>query len=212
MKLLKNAIKHLWVWLWLLPIGLYASVLNRLKIEGAENIPAKGGVLLLSNHTSAYETIVLPWAIIKSRPMRFVWAPAKVELFKNPLMGWLISTWGAFPVQRGRAVKATKQIDSLLKTELIMLYPEGTRNKDGKLGQGNRGVGKIIYENRPVVIPVGISGMNKWGYPCFFKKARIRFGEPVQFDDFFSKTDTRQAYTDIIDKVMSRIAVLIEET
>ena len=208
---MKYIIKHLWVWLCLMPIGLYASLINRLKIEGAENIPRKGGVLLLSNHTSAYETVILPWAIIKSRPFRFVWAPAKAELFKNPLFGWLISTWGAFSVQRGRAVKAGKKIDHLLKSELLMLYPEGTRSKDGTLGKGNRGVGKIIYENRPIVIPVGISGMNDWAYPCFNRRAKIKFGKPMNFEEYYNSVDSKKAYTEIIDKVMSGIGDLLEE-
>ena len=73
-----------------------------------ETSPPSGGVLLASNHISAYETIFLPWAVIRQHPMQMLWAPAKEELFEKPFQRLLYSSWGAFPVRRKRDVKANR--------------------------------------------------------------------------------------------------------
>ena len=79
--------RRLWITFSAYVIGSYASLLNRLVVKGGENIPRSGGVLLASNHISAYETIFLPWAVLRSHPLQMVWAPAKEELFKKPQIG-----------------------------------------------------------------------------------------------------------------------------
>src|SRR5512138_820697 len=120
--------RRLWVTFSANVIGVYASLLNGFRIKGADNIPNTGGVLLAANHISAYETIFLPWAVIRNSPMRMLWAPAKEELFAKPLTRWLYSSWGAFPVRRGRDVRAGKAINDLLVDQRVMLFPEGTRH------------------------------------------------------------------------------------
>ena len=68
-----------------------------------------------------------------------LWAPAKEELFAKPFPRLIYSSWGAFPVRRKRDVKAGRILNDLLLDQKVMLFPEGTRHKDGKLGAGNRG-------------------------------------------------------------------------
>ena len=203
-------IRLLWVRFVASIVGGYATLLNRVDVKGAENIPGKGGVLIASNHISAYETLFLPWAVISRFPLQMLWAPAKEELFRNRFTGWLYSSWGAFPVNRGRDVKAAKRLNELLETEKVMIYPEGTRHKDGVLGKGNRGVGKIIYDVHPVVIPTAVIGVNHWRFPDLGRKGTIIFGEPVSFDDLFELTDCKQTHQLIVDRVMDRIADLLK--
>ncbi|HTG82996.1 MAG TPA: lysophospholipid acyltransferase family protein [Geobacteraceae bacterium] len=191
-------------------IGFYASVLNGFRVKGVDNIPSSGGVLIASNHISAYETIFLPWAVIRTYPMQMLWAPAKEELFRSRLQRWLYSSWGAFPVKRGRDVRAGKVLNELLRDQKVMLFPEGTRHKDGVLGKGNRGVGKIIYDTRPAVIPTALAGLNRWRFPGFGQEALVVFGRALDFTDLFELPDCKETHQLIVDRVMDAIAGLLK--
>ncbi|MEA3363197.1 MAG: lysophospholipid acyltransferase family protein [Thermodesulfobacteriota bacterium] len=199
-------IRRFWVTISSAVVSFYASFLNRFQVVGAENIPANGGVLLAANHISGYDTVFIPAAVLKKHPWQMTWAPAKEELFKNPLIGAIYRSWGAFPVKRGRDIRAGKHLGDLLQTQKVMLFPEGTRHKDGKLGSGNRGVGKLIYEHRPVVIPTTLSGINHWKFLKFGQRGGICFGSPIDFSDLFELEDKKETHILIVERVMSAIA------
>jgi 1-acyl-sn-glycerol-3-phosphate acyltransferase len=203
--------QRIWVTFSCYVVGFYASVINRFVIKGAGNIPARGGVLLASNHISAFETIFLPWAVIRHHPLQMLWAPAKEELFEKPFQRLLYSSWGAFPVRRKRDVKAAGVLNDLLRDQKVMLFPEGTRHKDGRLGQGNRGVGKIIYDTRPTVIPTALIGFNHWKFPGFGQPATVVFGEPLAFDDLYALPDCKETHNLIVGRVMQAIAGLLKQ-
>lgn len=204
-------LRRFWVTFSAFVVGFYASALNRLEVKGAENIPPSGGVLVASNHISAYETIFLPWAILRRHPFQMVWAPAKEELFERPLSRLLYSSWGAFPVRRRRDVKANQVINELLRDQKVMLFPEGTRHRDGRLGKGNRGVGKIIHDTRPTVIPTALIGLNHWRFPGFWQPATVVFGAPLDFSDLYEFGDCKETHLLIVDRVMKGIAALLKE-
>jgi 1-acyl-sn-glycerol-3-phosphate acyltransferase len=192
-------------------VGFYASTLNRFVIKGSENIPSSGGVLVASNHISAYETIFLPWAVIRQHPLQMLWAPAKEELFEKTFQRLIYSSWGAFPVRRKRDMKANRTINSLLLDQKVMLFPEGTRHKDGKLGTGNRGVGKIIYDTRPAVIPTALIGFNHWKFPGFGQPATVVFGASLDFSDLYLLEDNKETHNLIVGRVMQAIADLLKK-
>lgn len=197
--------RRIWVGISAAVVGFFAFVVNRCRIAGAEQVPKSGGVLFLSNHISAFDTVVLPAAIQKSRPWQMVWAPAKEELFRNRFLGAIFRSWGAFPIRRGRDLKAGKELGRLLKDSAVMLFPEGTRHKDGQLGAGNRGVGKLIYDHRPVVIPVSLSGLNHWRVGATGQQADICFGQPLDCTDLFELPDEKQTHILIVERVMEQI-------
>jgi len=192
-------------------IAFYAFVCNRLEVVGSEHLPDEGGVLLASNHISGYDTVFLPITVFRQHPFQMVWAPAKEELFENKFLGFLYRSWGAFPVKRGRDVRAGKHLGQLLQTEKVMLFPEGTRNKEGKLGKGNRGVGKLIYDHRPTVIPTALSGINKWRFPGFGQRGLIHFGAPLDFSDLLKLEDCKETHLLIVERLMAAIADGLEE-
>ncbi len=205
-----SLLRRCWVTFSVYVIGFYASLLNRFRVEGVTHIPRQGGVLIASNHISGYETVFLPWAVVGHFHLQMLWAPAKVELFDNRFLGALFASWGAFPVKRGRDLRAGKTIEELLKSEKVMLFPEGTRNKDGVLGKGNRGFGKLIYDARPVVIPTALSGLNRWRFPGFGQEGRVRFGAPLELADLYLLPDNKETHTLIVERVMAAIAALLE--
>ena len=206
-----SLLRRFWVTFSIWVIGCYASAINRFSIKGAERIPASGGVLVASNHISAYDTIFLPWAVIRGNPLQMLWAPAKEELFASRLLGTLYGSWGAFPVRRGRDLRAGKRINQLLMDQKVMLFPEGTRHKDGVLGKGNRGVGKIIYDTRPQVIPTALSGVNRWRFPAVGAKGAVVFGAPLDFSDLYQLEDCKETHQLIVDRVMEAIASLLKQ-
>ncbi|HEX9777246.1 MAG TPA: lysophospholipid acyltransferase family protein [Geopsychrobacteraceae bacterium] len=203
--------RRVWVMLTVCLIGFYASVLNRLRISGTDHIPVSGGVLFAANHISGYDTVFLPWAVLRTCPLQMIWAPAKEELFRNPLLGRLFRSWGAFPVRRGRDLRAGKHLGELLRSDKVMLFPEGTRNRDGVLGKGNRGVGKLIYEHRPAVIPTALQGLNHWKFPGFGQPGRIVFGPPLDFSDLYQKEDCKETHLLIVERLMAAIAACLSD-
>ncbi len=202
-------VQRCWVTFSVHVVGFYASLLNRFVILGSENIPHDGPVLIASNHISAYDTIFLPWAVIRHNPLQMLWAPAKEELFENKFLRLIYTSWGAFPVRRKRDVRAGRRLNDLLLDQKVMLFPEGTRHKDGQLGPGNRGVGKIIYDTRPTVIPTALTGLNLWRFPGFRQEASVVFGEAIDFNDLFQQEDCKETHLLIVNRVMQAIAVLL---
>jgi 1-acyl-sn-glycerol-3-phosphate acyltransferase len=206
-----SRIQRVWVTFSCYVIGFYASLLNRFIIKGGANIPSSGGVLLASNHISGYETVFLPWAVIHQHPLQMLWAPAKEELFERPFLRLIYSSWGAFPVRRKRDVKAVGVLNDLLRDQKVMLFPEGTRHKDGRLGAGNRGVGKIIYDTRPTVVPTALIGLNHWKFPGLGQPATVVFGAPLNFTDLYELPDCKETHILIVGRVMQAIAGLLKE-
>ena len=204
-----SLLQRCWVTFSVYVIGFYASCLNRLIIKGSKNIPPRGSVLIASNHISAYDTIFLPWAVIRHNPLQMLWAPAKEELFEQPFLRLLYSSWGAFPVRRKRDVRAGRKLNDLLLDQKVMLFPEGTRHRDGKLGPGNRGVGKIIYDTRPTVIPTALIGLNRWKFPRLRQEATVVFGTALDFSDLFQREDCKETHLLIVERVMEGIAGLL---
>lgn len=202
-------IQRCWVTFSVYVVGFYASFLNRFLIKGSSNIPSVGPVLIASNHISAYDTIFLPWAVIRYNPLQMLWAPAKEELFSETFQRLIYSSWGAFPVKRKRDLKAGRVLNDLLLDQKVMLFPEGTRHKDGQLGAGNRGVGKIIYDTRPIVIPTALIGLNNWKFPGFRQDAAVIFGTALDFSDLFQLDDCKETHLLIVERVMQAIAVLL---
>jgi 1-acyl-sn-glycerol-3-phosphate acyltransferase len=197
-------------------VGLFFHVISRVHIEGGEHIPAQGGVLLASNHISILDTLLIPYSVMVIQGVQIVWAPAKMELFRVPLVGRVIKSWGAFPVHRGRSdVRAMRRMIAHMQTQKVMLFPEGTRSREGRLGAGKRAVGKLIYEARPVVVPAAV-----WGTDGIWPKSRyvprlravigVRYGQPLDLQRYYTLPNTRETAEAIVGEVMRAIASLRE--
>jgi 1-acyl-sn-glycerol-3-phosphate acyltransferase len=106
-------------------------------------------------------------------------------------------------------VRAGRKLNDLLLDQKVMLFPEGTRHKDGKLGPGNRGVGKIIYDTRPAVIPTALVGLNNWEFPRFQQQGTVVFGAALDFSDLFQRDDCKETHLLIVERVMKAIAALL---
>lgn len=193
---------------------MFLRLLCRVRIEGGEHIPVQGGVLVASNHLSILDTLLIPYAVMAVQGVQVVWAPAKAELFKVPLLGRLLTSWGAFPVRRGRGdLRAIRRMLGHMRTEKLLVFPEGTRNRDGQLGDGQRTVGKLIYAARPVVIPTVVWGTDRVlpagrRWPRLRTPVGVRYGQPLDLQRYYELPDTKETAAAIIGEVMGAIASL----
>lgn len=133
------------------------KIFFRFKIINIEKVPEKGGVIVVSNHVSHLDPLVIG-AAIRHRQATYM---AKSGLFKIPLIGAFVKTF-SFPVDRDTPQPSTikEAVRRLKNGELIVMFPEGGRSKDGSLLDAKRGTGLIAALSGAKVIPAYIDGTN----------------------------------------------------
>jgi len=187
-------------WLWLNTAGRLLSALCRMKVEGRENIPSKGGVLIVSNHRSYLDPPLIAFAV-KSRVVFFM---AKAELFSHPILAPLIKHWGnAFPVDRGkidtRALKTALKLIQFGKA--VCIFPEGSRAPEGKFGKAKWGAGFTALKAKVPILPCLVEGTEKvMGRDSVFSglpRVRVCFGKPFKLD-MEGKRENYQRAADIL--------------
>jgi 1-acyl-sn-glycerol-3-phosphate acyltransferase len=183
-----------------------------MKSTGSENVPRKGGIILAPNHVSYIDPPAVGCGLT-ARPVRFM---AKIELFKIPVLGFLIKAVGAFPVKQSTADRAAlrKALDLLEQGQVVCIFPEGTRSLDGKLMKAQAGIGMVALRSRAPVVPVALVGTRKLLPPhsffFHFSRVRIIYGEPLTFDDLYERGMDREAIEQVGERVMAAIAKLKE--
>src|SRR5215204_1288236 len=166
-----------WPMRWVLKAAIL--VCFRLRRLGREHIP-EGGVILASNHRSFLDPFAIGCCL--RRPIYFV---AKQELFKNPLLGWVLNCLGAFPIKRGAADEESvaTSLALLERGEAVVIFPEGTRIRTGSLAPPKRGVGRLALQSGSPVVPIAVTNSERArrGWRIKPVKVHIRFGPPVTF-------------------------------
>ena len=158
-------------------LGRVLLWLYRVEIRGAKELP-KNGVLLCPNHATDLDPVLIALCLPIDYHMHFM---AKAELFENPLIGWLLRTLGAFPVQRdGKDVQSVKTAMQVIhRGENLLIFPEGTTIRggvgyhDGLPAHAHAGIAMIGVRTGATLVPVFCDGQKK-----LFHKTRIYFGEP----------------------------------
>lgn len=178
-----------------------------LKIRGKENVPKTGSNVFASCHRSYLDPIFIA---TKARvPNSYM---AKDELFHgNRFFTWLIRYMGAFPVVRGSGDGSviTTSIEKLQQGRNLVIFPEGTRSKDGKLGRGKTGVALIAALAQVPVVPVAITF--KGDKLKFRSKVIVRYGEAISPDELKISTADTRAMKRVKEKIMDSIARLVDE-
>ncbi len=212
-----KAFWHLWIWFCWAIVLVYLKVFNRTRIQGLENIPETGPILVVCNHISDLDPALLCAAILLKFPTQLIRAVAKIELFRAPLLGTMIRSYGAIPVDRtGKDVRAMREIVRAMKGGKVLIFPEGTRSMDGKLLPGKRPVGRLIHIARPLIVPAAV-----WGtiqavpptsiIPRIGKDIGVRFGPPLDMRGLYDLPWTKEASQQIIDHVMAGISKIVED-
>lgn len=163
---------------------IFTTLLFDLKVYGHKNMPRTGGVLLVSNHQSYLDPVLV--GVRLGRPLSYM---ARSGLFENRFLAVVIRWLNAFPVRQGEgdvgAVRET--IARLQEGHALNIFPEGSRTEDGNLGPMEKGVGLVVRRARVPVVPVVIDGsFQAWPKgSAIFRPARIRmlYGKPMYLSD-----------------------------
>ncbi len=175
------------------------------RLEGRENLPEHGG-LFCPNHSGLSDPLCLIAAIGGKPQFRIM---AKAEFMRIPILGWLLKKCGIFSVDRGKAdVGAIKTAMKYLKSgECVLMFPEGTRirngvDKYGNPAQAHAGAAMLSVRTGAPLVPVYIPENKGW-----FRYTTVIVGEPY-IPQIASKKGTAEEYQAIADDLMKRVYAL----
>lgn len=184
---------------------LIYHIFYNLKFVGKENIPKDGSYIFASNHRSFADPVLI--SLPTRVPFSFM---AKEELFKqNIFFAWLIKAFGAFPVTRGKGDTSAidMSLERLNKGFNLVIFPEGTRSKDGRVGKGKTGVALIAAIAQVPVIPVGIVFEGKLK---FRKKVVVKFGKAISTEELNVSDTSPKELKKLKLTIMNEIVDLVE--
>ncbi len=197
-------------------IGFVSRLLWDTHIDGVENLPRTGPFILVTNHTSNLDPLMMGWAS-GHQIDRIVHFMAKVEMRSWPLLGWLATQSGVYFVRRGGGDRAAQQfsLDALAAGRPIALFPEGTRSRTGHLRAGKPGAALLAIRSGAPLVPAGISGTHRI-FPKGARfprasKVRIRIGEPFTLPHQPKGRLDREALAAGTERIMSAIEALLPE-
>ncbi len=151
----RRLVLHLYSCAW----ATFYVVMNplwRLRVDGREKLPWRGPAVLVANHLSMLDILVL-YALF--RPFKWV---AKAELFRVPIVGWNMSLNGYVPIWRGHADSVRRMMDHcrahLTRGTPMLFFPEGTRSRDGRLQAFKDGAFRLAVEAGCPVVPIAVTG------------------------------------------------------
>ncbi len=198
-------------------IGFVARLLWGARVEsGDEHIPRSGPFILVANHCSNVDPLILGWAI-GNRTNRLIHFMAKAEMRGWPVLGWLAGQSGVFFVRRGEGDRAAQRysLEALAEGRPIALHPEGTRSRNGRLQAGRSGAALLAMRSGAPLLPAGIAGTHRIfpGRSRFPHPTRIviRIGEPFTLPHVPDGRLDRAALAAGTDQIMAAIAKLLPE-
>ncbi|MFC1698365.1 lysophospholipid acyltransferase family protein [Candidatus Omnitrophota bacterium] len=193
-------------WLTKFLFGAFARICFRLKVEGLENLPKQGGLILAANHASSLDPFILIAAIPRYVRWLIVYEFYDVA-FLRPLL---------------RAMRFIRLANNLPKTafralqqgEMIGAFPEGRRSWGGAVGPGRPGVAALARKTGVAIVPVAIVGsydaLPRTGRGLRLRPITVRIGEPLRFPAPAKKSEAAAADQENIAKLMQTISHLLQ--
>ena len=193
-----------------------SKALWRPLVDGLDNVPKVGPVIVASNHLSFADSMVIP--IVAPRQVVIL---AKEDYFTGTgVRGAAQRTWfegiGMIPVDRDDTKAALASLDIALEVlgrgEAFGIYPEGTRSRDGRLYRGRTGVAHLALTSGAPVVPVGLRGTQNL-QPVGTRIPRlarvtVRFGQPLRFEGRYDDVPLGRARREVTDEIMAAIRAL----
>lgn len=165
---------------------VWMMICYRVRIWGQANLPSRGPVLLVGNHQSYMDPMLLPSACHR----RQFFSMARDTLWNTGWLGWLLTSVNSLPVRRGVGDTAAMRgfIDKLQDQQAFLVYPEGTRTDDGEVKEFSPGLMLLIKRAKPMVVPVAVDGpFDVWSrhrkWPKLFGRVGVSMGKPIPADE-----------------------------
>lgn len=163
----------MWYWIVRLGVIIILKLFFRLKVEGLENLPKKNNFIVVANHISFLDPVVIGAAI----PKKIYWIALR-GFYNTFALRWFMQKIGTLPT----GSSSDKAIYLLMKNKNIGLFPEGTRTFDGRLKEFRRGVALLALKSGRPIVPCAILG----AYEAFpraakfpkFLPIKIKIGKP----------------------------------
>jgi len=199
---------------WLFFRAVYATYF-RWRVFNPERVPLTGPVILASNHASFLDPPLVGAGL--KRGINYL---ARESLFRFPGVGALLRSWNSVPVDRdgGGAAGLKAILERLLAGGGIILFPEGTRTRDGQLQPARSGIGLVVIKSGAPVVPVRVFGTYEaYGRHIKFPRPRriiVKYGQPMQFEKLRAEAKTcskprlKEIYQEIADEIMAAIGKL----
>lgn len=198
-------------WFVYLIIKVGLGILCRVDAQGLEQVPARGPLILISNHTGSLEIpMLMGW--LYPRPLTG-WA--KIETWDNAFKAWLFDVWGAIPVRRGEADMTALRaaLDKLEQGCIFGVAPEGTRNRTGKLLRAHPGAVMLAFRSNAPILPIAHWGGEKFlgNLKCLRRTDfSMRAGRPFMLNTNGERI-TREQRQQVADEMMCQLAALLPE-
>lgn len=165
-------------WIILPIVWVLLHILWRIEVIGLDKVPRDRAIVLAPNHISDLDPVFVLGMILDFSRYRIL---AKKELFKNPFIGWFLGCLGAVPIDRGKG--DTETIDRVIaeceQGTKVLVFPEGTRSKDGRLGKLKSGAFVIAAKAGADILPCRIIYDTPDARMHLFCRIRICFGELI---------------------------------
>ena len=183
-------------------------LLTRYEVHGLEFVPIQGPLVLVSNHISWMDPPTLGGLL--PRKIRFM---AKEDLFKTPVVGWVVAAYEAFPVRRGEADRQALRtaIKLLDQGQVIGMFPEGTRSKAGQIQPGHAGAALVALRSGAPVLPIALTGTQMvWRWPNILLRPKFAMTiGPVFHLERQAGASSHELLDDGVVQMMRHIAVLL---
>jgi 1-acyl-sn-glycerol-3-phosphate acyltransferase len=189
------------------------GALSRWEVKGRGNIPRAGALVIASNHASFWDPPLVGAAV--PRELHFL---AKEELFSSRVLGPMIRSVNSIPIRRGAADLSglTRAIETVKRGGALLVFPEGSRMRDGALHPARPGIGLIAVQGDARIVPCYVSGSNRpgrWWLPGM--RVRIWFGAARHWRELAGEEadqgPDRALYRRLGQAVMGEIARLKSE-
>ena len=198
-------------WLVTNAVKLGTSVMCRINAPDLQTFPRKGPFIAYSNHTGQIE-VPLMYAHLQPRPITGL---AKVETWDGWFLRWVFDLWGAIPIRRGEAdIHAMRMSLKVLDNNgILVIAPEGTRNKTGKLLRAQSGIITLALRTGAPLLPLA-----HWGGENFLPNLKrlkrtdfhIRVGKPFNLDPGDERV-TKEVRQKMADEIMYRLSAMLPE-
>lgn len=189
-------------------LGWIFYVFMPFRVRNRGYMPKSGGVILCSNHMSNTDPIRIGYS-----QKREIFYMAKQELFRNRFVGAVLGALGAFPVARGKGDRGAINLAQkhLMDGDVLGLFIEGTRSKDGNLLQPKSGAVMLAHSCNVPILPCCITAKGG-GLPKLFRPCLVVYGKPIMPEELSIHNGTPSEFRAASKFVMSRIAAMREQS